>query len=316
MNKSKFNIIILIIGVFFLSTSAIFVKVLDASATVIAFYRLFFSGLIMLPVVILNKRLRNELNSLTTKQYFLGCISGILLASHYVFWFESLNYTSVASSTVIVTLQPIFTVLAGYLFLKERVNYIGISGILLSIFGSAFIGWQDFQSSTLALYGDFLALLAAMLITGYFFVGKSLRQHISVLGYSLLGYFSSAIILFAYGILQQTTFTEYTRETWALFLCMAIFSTIFGQMLINWVLKWLNTTTVSVVILTEVVWTTLLSILILNERITNKQIVGIIIIIVGLLIYSCREKIELRVEKRLTKANIILNEEVGINEQN
>lgn len=316
MNKSKFNIIILIIGVFFLSTSAIFVKVLDASATVIAFYRLFFSGLIILPVVILNKRLRNELNSLTTKQYFLGCISGILLASHYVFWFESLNYTSVASSTVIVTLQPIFTVLAGYLFLKQRVNYIGISGILLSIFGSAFIGWQDFQSSTLALYGDFLALLAAMLITGYFFVGQSLRQHISVLGYSLLGYFSSAIILFAYGILQQTTFTEYTRETWALFLCMAIFSTIFGQMLINWVLKWLNTTTVSVVILTEVVWTTLLSILILNERITNKQIVGIIIIILGLLIYSCREKIELLVEKRLTKANIILNEEVGINEQN
>ncbi|QZY53723.1 DMT family transporter [Crassaminicella profunda] len=301
MNKSKFNIIILLIGVFFLSTSAIFVKVLDASAAVIAFYRLFFSGLMMLPVVLLNKRLRNELISLTTKQYFLGCISGLLLASHYVLWFESLNYTSVASSTVIVTLQPIFAVLTGYLFLKERVNHIGIMGIVLSIFGSGFIGWQDFQSNTLVLYGDFLALLASMLITGYFFVGQSLRRHISAVGYSLLGYFSSAMILFAYGILQQTTFTGYTRETWALFLCMAIFSTIFGQMLINWVLKWLNTTTVSVVMLTEVIWATLLSILILNERITNKQIGGIIIIIVGLLIYSYREKIELRVEKRSCK---------------
>lgn len=297
MNKSKWNIIVLIVGVFFLSTSAIFVKLLNASSAVIAFYRLFFSGLMLLPIVLFNKKIRYELVSLKPKQYFLACISGFILSSHYLLWFESLNYTSVASSTVIVTLQPIFAVLASYIFLKERVNYFGVIGIVISIIGSCFIGWQDFQSSSAALYGDFLALLAAILITGYFFIGKNLRRHIGVLTYSILGYFSSALILFVYGVFKQVSFTSYSKEVWILFVCMALFSTIFGQMLINWVLKWFNTTTVSVMILTEVIWAILLSIIILNEGVSKEQILGILVIIVGLLIYSYREKIEYRISK-------------------
>lgn len=294
MKQSNFHIIVLMIGVFFLSTSAIFVKVLDAPAVVIAFYRLFFSGLFMLPIVLANKNLRSEVMSFTTKQVLLGCISGVLLAGHYVLWFKSLDYTSVASSTVLVTLQPVFAVIGGYLFFKERVNFFGIAGMIIAIFGSGFIGWQDFQSSSIALYGDFLALLAAIIITGYFFIGQNLRQHMSVLAYSIIGYFSSSIVLFAYGSLQKTSFIGFEKSTWILFIAMALFSTIFGQLVINWVLKWLKTTTVSVVILTEVVWATLLSVVVLDEWVTGKQVIGIVVIILGLLVYAYREKIELR----------------------
>jgi len=291
MNNEKLNVILLLIGVFFLSTSAIFVKVLDVPTAVIAFYRLLFSSVIMFPVILFNKKLKHELFSLTFKQYFKICVSGLLLAAHYLFWFESLNYTSVASSTVIVTLQPVFAVVAGYIFLKERVNRFGLMGISFAILGSCYIGWQDFQHSVSALYGDSLALMAAILITMYFYIGKNSRKSISVITYSVLGYFSSSAILLVYGIVQKKSFVNYSRSTCILLVCMAVCSTTFGQMLINWVLKWMNTTSVSVAILTETIWATLLSIVILGEGITGKQIIGIAIIIAGLLVYACRDKI-------------------------
>lgn len=293
MKSSKMNLLILIIGVFFLSTSVIFAKVIDAPAVIIAFYRMLFSGLLMMPILVFNKELRREIKSFTLKQILLGSISGLLLASHYVLWFSSLDYTSVASSTVLVTLQPIFAVIGGYLFYKERVNTWGIVGILVAILGSCYVGWQDFQGDPTALYGDFLALLAAALITGYFFIGRSLRQNMGVLAYSILGYFTSALMLFVYGGIKGVAFNGFSSSLWLLLVAMALFSTIFGQMVINWVLKWLTTTTVSVVILTEVIWATLLSVIILGDIVTSKQAMGISIIVVGLLIYGLRDKLGL-----------------------
>lgn len=299
MNKLFFNIIALIVGVFFLSTSAIFVRLIDAPVAVIAFYRLLFSWIIMLPILILNKKFIYELKSITFKQYFLCAISGLLLAAHYVFWFESLNYTSVSSSTALVTLQPIFAVILSYILFKEKTNHIGILGIILSILGSSFIGWQDFQNDTLALYGDSLALFAAFIITGYFFIGQFLRKNMSVFSYSIIGYASSSFFLYFYAIFKGSSFTNYNKETWYLFVFLALFSTIFGQMLINWVLKWLSATTVSVVILTEVIWATLLSIIVLNEQINSNQIIGISSIIIGLIVYSYSAKLKIKYNNTL-----------------
>jgi len=290
-NQNKLYIV-LALGVLFLSTSAIFVRVISAPSHVIAFYRMFISGLLLLPTIITNKSIKAEIMSLSKNQIALGLVSGLFLASHYVLWFESLNHTSIASSTVLVTLQPMFAVIGGYLIYKEKVNRFAIFGIVISIIGSVMIGWQDFQTSPSALYGDFLALIAAALITGYFFVGKSLRMQLSVIPYSMLGYFSSSIILLIYGLTQNTSMIEFSVHTWMLFIGMAICSTLLGQMVINWVLRWLDTTTVSVFILSEVVWTIVLSFVLLNELVTAKELIGISIIMLGLLTYLKSGKIE------------------------
>ena len=91
-----------------------------------------------------------------------------ILAAHYVLWFESLQYTSVASSTVIVTLQPLFSMIGGYFLFKERFTRGAVIGCLIAISGSIVIGWQDFKISGEALYGDILAFIAAGIITAYF----------------------------------------------------------------------------------------------------------------------------------------------------
>ncbi|MCK9906986.1 DMT family transporter, partial [Frankia sp. Cpl3] len=93
----------------------------------------------------------------------------------FLLWFESLRYTSVASSTVLVTLQPLFAFIGGYFLFKERVSALALSGSLLAITGSFVIGWGDFQVGGTALWGDALALLGAMTVTGYWLIGQYVR---------------------------------------------------------------------------------------------------------------------------------------------
>ena len=89
----------IIIGVISVAMSAIFVKLATAEAGVIAFYRMLFSVLIMFPLFY--TKYRHEVKDLTKKDWTYSTIAGVFLALHFIFWFESLNYTSVASSTVL-----------------------------------------------------------------------------------------------------------------------------------------------------------------------------------------------------------------------
>ena len=144
--KSKITTpLILIFGVLCLSTSAIFVKLADAPSSITAFYRLFFTFLMLAPFAVSSKSARRELAGLSGRQWGMCLISGVLLAIHYILWFESLIYTSVASSTVLVTLQPIFSILLAYFFLKDRLKRAQIVSCLIAIGGSFIIGWGDFQ---------------------------------------------------------------------------------------------------------------------------------------------------------------------------
>ena len=111
----------IMIGVISVAFSAIFVKMATADAGVIAFYRMLFSVLLMLPIFLL--KYRREVLVLSKRDWIFSIIAGIFLAFHFIFWFESLNYTSVASSTVLVTLQPIFAFAGTYFFFKEKLAF-------------------------------------------------------------------------------------------------------------------------------------------------------------------------------------------------
>lgn len=275
----------LLTGVFALSTSAIFVKLANASAAITAFYRLFFTLLILLPFLLLSKKNRTDLISLSERQLILGFSSGLLLAIHYVLWFESLNYTSVASSTAIVTLQPLFSILFGFIFLKERLVKWTILGCIISITGCFIIGWGDFQTSYRALFGDLLALLAAAMISMYFFIGQIVRRDTPLIPYSVTGYFSSVVFLGFYAFILKSPFTHYPISTWGAFLGLAFIPTICGQLIFNLLLKWLPATTISMSILGEPVGTCILAYFILNEAINVQQGAGIAAVIAGLLVF-------------------------------
>ncbi|WP_407308971.1 DMT family transporter [Desulfosporosinus sp. SB140] len=276
----------LILGVFALSTSAIFVKLADAPSSITAFYRLFFAVLILLPLLVFKRENRQALFSLSKKQWGLGFLSGLFLAIHYVLWFESLNYTSVASSTVIVTLQPLFSFAGGHFLFKERVSKSVIASSLISMIGCIIIGWGDLQINYQALCGDVLAFIAAGIITAYFFIGQHMRKQLPVVPYSILGYTGSAFFLAIYALSRQVSFTAYPLQTWKAFIGLTVIATILGQMVFNWLLKWLSTAVISMSMLGEIIGTCILAYFILGEVISWRQGVGIVITLVGLALFS------------------------------
>ncbi|QWG63660.1 DMT family transporter [Bacillus mycoides] len=291
MKSPILSYFILFFGVFALSTSAIFVKLADAPAAIIAFYRLLFATVILLPLLLFNKRNRNELKTLSKKQWGFGFLSGLFLAAHYVLWFESLQYTSVASSTVIVTLQPLFSMIGGYFLFKERFTKGAVIGCLIAISGSIVIGWQDFQISGDALYGDILAFMAAGIITAYFFISQHIRKDLSLIPYSIISYGSSACFLGIFACMQQQSFIHYATQTWLSFIGLAFIATVLGQTIFNWLLKWMSATVISMSILGETIGTCILAYFILSEIITLQQALGISIIFIGLALFLLQPKL-------------------------
>jgi len=276
--------IAVIIGVIAVSTSAIFVKMApNAPAGIIAFYRLFFATVIMLPFILF--KYRDELKVVSRRDWMLASISGVFLALHFILWFESLQYTSVASSVVLVTLQPIFAFIGTYLFFGERFSIAAIISMLITIVGSIIIGWGDFHISGLALLGDVLALLGAVAITVYFLLGQRLRRSLSLMTYTFIVYGISSIILLLYNLVMRYDFIHHPPDYWFIFLALAIVPTFFGHSLFNWALKWLSTSTISMAIVFEPIGATFLAYFILDEKVTYSQWLGGTIVIFGLFLF-------------------------------
>ncbi len=275
----------LLFGVFSLSTSAIFVRLANAPSAITAFYRLLFASLLLFPFLLGSKQNKRQLLSLSKKQWTFGILSGFLLSAHYMLWFESLQHTSVASSTVIVTLQPLFSIAIGYVFLKERFHKLAIGGCFIAIIGCFMIGWGDFQISSQALFGDLLALIAAGIISLYFFLGQEIRKDLSAVPYSFVSYLSISVFLGCYGIIERNPFTGYSEATWMAFGGLALISTVFGQFVFNWLLKWIPATVISMSILGETIGTCILAYFILNEAISFQQGMGIATIMAGLVLF-------------------------------
>ncbi|OQP04948.1 DMT family transporter [Geobacillus sp. 44B] len=269
----------LFVGALSVSTSAILVKWAHAPASVIAFYRLFFTVLLMTPFFI---RYIRELKEISCRDWAFSVFSGVLLAFHFILWFESLNYTSVTSSVVLVTLQPLFAFVGGYVFFKEHLTAGALCSALLAIAGSVIISWGDFQVSGKALFGDMLALLACAMVTGYWLFGQELRKRLSLMTYTYIVYGISSFVLFLYVIAFRLPLLSYRKIDWLCFVLLAIVPTLLGHSLMNWSVKWVSAATVSMSILFEPVGASILAYFLLGELIQPSQWIGGIFILTGI----------------------------------
>ncbi|GLB61987.1 DMT family transporter [Cytobacillus sp. NCCP-133] len=300
MSDTKVNpYVALAIGVITVSTSAILVKVSSAPSGVIAFYRLFFSVLFMLPLFLI--KYVPELRLITRRDWFCSVIAGVFLAFHFILWFESLNYTSVASSTVLVTLQPLFAFAGTYFFFKEKFTWKAILSGLLAIGGSVIISWGDFKISGSALFGDILALIACALVTAYLMFGQTVRKRMSLITYTFVVYSISTVTLLFYVLIVQEPLLPYETNDWVYFILLALIPTLLGHTLFNWSLKWLSTSTISMAILFEPVGAAILAYYLLQETVVWTQVLGGAIVMGGISLFLLDERrIHLRKLKKKT----------------
>ncbi|MFJ5767119.1 DMT family transporter [Lysinibacillus sp. NPDC093210] len=289
MNEPKIHPYIpIFIGVISVSLSAIFVKLANADSGVIAFYRMLFSVIIMAPLFFM--KYTKELKHLSNRDWLFSSIAGVFLAFHFILWFESLNYTSVASSTVLVTLQPLFAFVGTYFFFKEVITLKTIFAGAIAIVGSVLISWGDFKLSGSAFYGDMLALIACALITTYLLFGQDVRKRLSLVTYTMIVYVVSTITLFFYVLIKGESFGPYASMDWIWFILLAIVPNLLGHTLFNWSIKYVSTNVVSIAILFEPIGAAVLALIIFKEYLIATQIIGGLVVIVGILLFVVDEK--------------------------
>ncbi|MGN4127069.1 DMT family transporter [Lysinibacillus sphaericus] len=275
------------IGVISVSLSAIFVKLANAETGIIAFYRMLFSVIIMAPLFLW--KYTAELKQLSKRDWLFSSIAGIFLSFHFILWFESLNYTSVASSTVLVTLQPLFAFVGTYFFFNEKITVKTIFAGVIAIVGSVLISWGDFKLSGSAFYGDMLALIACALITAYLLFGQDVRKRLSLVTYTMIVYMVSTITLFLYVLIKGESFGPYPTIDWIWFILLAIVPNLLGHTLFNWSIKYVSTNVVSIAILFEPIGAAVLAIFIFQEYLIATQIIGGLVVILGIILFVIDE---------------------------
>jgi len=268
------------IGILAVSTASIFIKLCDAPALIIATYRMVFASLILLPYALYKRRGKPW----GRKETGWLLLSGFFLSLHFAFWIASLKYTSVASSVVLVTTHPIFVGIGARLFLKERMGFYLIFGIILSVLGTALISYGDMSLSEKALMGDGLALLGALTASGYFLVGRKMRKSQDLFSYILPVYSTAALALIVFSLAFQESFFGYSPSTYFYLILLALVPQLIGHTTFNWALKYLPASMVAITILGEPVGSTILAYLILGEGLTPFKMIGGILILAGILI--------------------------------
>ncbi len=280
-------VIFLPMGLAAISFASIFIKACDAPPLIIAAYRLGLATLILLTLSF--RRTLKEVRGMTRREVLPSLLAGVFLCFHFAFWITSLKYTSVASSVIFVTTNPIFVALFSILLFREKVSPALFLSVVTAVAGGILIGSGDWGKGDNHLYGDLLALLGAVMATGYLLVGRRVRQKVSLLSYVTLVYGVAAGLLFFFALLSGDAFFGYPPRTYGLFLLLAVVPQLIGHTSLNWALKFFSATLVAVFILGEPVGASILAYFLLGETVGPNLLWGGSLVLLGIYL-SAREE--------------------------
>lgn len=261
----------------------------------IAFYRLFFTVLILSPFVLLHKKTRKELLNLKNKEILYMVLIGFILSLHFAFWITSLKHTSVASSVILVTAHPVMVAPVAHYFFKEKLSFLNIFGISISLFGVIVLVLGNYGLGSLSIdsiEGNILAILGGIAAGIYILGGRKIRKNVSVGSYAFIVYSISTFFLLLMCILFNSRITDIGTKDYQIFILMAFVSGIFGHTFYNWSLKHIRASVASVALLGEPLGSTILAYIIpwIQQVPSKYTVFGGAIIISGIFLTARKNK--------------------------
>ena len=282
--------IVMVIGILGISLSSIFIKYSTGPSAVNAAWRLLWTVGLMTPVVLGRKQIRGELLYLPKRELILSMVSGLFLAIHFAFWFESLKQTTVASAASIVCTEVIWVSLGYCVFLKGKLSLKAMAFIDVSLLGSVCIAFSDSGTGGSHLYGDILALFAAAAVAVYVLLGRVVQAKVSTTVYTYVVYVSCAVALVALCLVQGIGLTGHGPSPIIVGVLLAVFSTILGHSIFSWCLKYFTPSFVSAAKLMEPVVASFLAVFLFREIPTALQLLGGALILGGVYAYAKMEQ--------------------------
>lgn len=276
--------LLILLGVVGVSLSAVFVRLATAPSMVLVFYRMLLAAAVLVPFGLL--RCRPELKKLTKREVLLSLLSGVFLGMHFICYFCSIRYTTIAASVVLVDTEVLFVALASPFLLHKRVPAKGWIGIGLTLLGSVIIAAADLGGGRNGMLGDALALLGAACMAVYTLIGTLVRRTCSTTVYTALVYSAGAITVGLLLACTGTPITGYAPLDYGAAAGLALCCTLLGHSVFSWGLKYESPAYVSTVKLLEPVFATVLGLLVFQEIPTATVVLGGVIVIGGIIWYS------------------------------
>lgn len=285
-NKPYIALLIAVISVPFASIFIVSCDAYPEYPLSIAFYRLMFTTLLILPFVLLHKKTRKELLNLDRSTLIIMIVIGFILALHFAFWITSLAKTSIASSVILVTAHPLLVGPVSHFFFKERLSSINFIGILLSVVGVVVLvyGNYGFALGLDTFEGNLLALLGGICAGLYILGGRKIRKTVSIGSYAFVVYAVGTFILLIICLLFNEPVANLSVRDYGIILLMAIVAGILGHTLYNWSLKYVRAALASVALLVEPIGSSILAFVIpwIQQTPSYYTIIGGAIILSGI----------------------------------
>jgi len=135
---------------------------------------------------------------------------------------------------------------------------------------------------------NLLALLGAIFSGAYLMVGRSVRNRLSLAVYTTIVYGVASIVLIMLVIFSGAKVTGYSSNMYWWVIGMALIPQVIGHTTFNWALKYLSAAYVSIALLGEPIGAVILAALLLKEKPGILEIVGGILILLGIILATQR----------------------------
>ena len=280
-------VLVLTVGVMCISFGSIFARFADAPSLVKSAYRIGLADVIVVPYALIFHR--REYLALSRKEFCLCVASGFFLALHFATWIASLDYTTVASSVILVDTIPIWIALFSVAAGTARMSGKMWASVLLSFTGACIVGYGDISFSGESLKGDALAIAGAVLAAMYIMCGREARKKLGLVPYVALCYGSAAVFLWAAVLVGGYPLTGFTNVTWAAFIGSAVMAQILGHSSYNWALGYFSAGFVGIMLLGEPLGSAILAYFLFDEVPTPVKFAGFALLLCAIVIAAREE---------------------------
>lgn len=283
--SAKSDLAGLMFAVVFAASSGPFMAAATAPALGIAFWRNALAALILIPVL---ARWRHVYFALPRSLVVRVAIAGVLLGVHFSCWVPSVKITSVAAATTLIATQAIWAALFAW-HAQGAPDAPVFLGIGVALLGVLLLTGVDLASRPGAIGGDLLALVAAVAAAGYMHVGRPARRHLSVSQYTAALYVTSAVTAGAVALAAGTPLWGYPSQAWGYISAVTLLAQFGGHTMFNLALRSFSATAVSLVILMQVPFGTLIAWILLQQTPGPMVLPSIALVLSGAVFVIARE---------------------------
>ena len=257
------TLFIMMIGMVAAGFSPIFVKYGTMDPFILASYRQLLAALLLIPLFVRDMKQNNS--SFHIRQISPSILPGVLLGLHFILWVTGARLIPGGHSSVIVTMGPVFMPFIMLFMLRERITKIELAGSVLALSGVFILGFKDREFASQFIKGDILVFLAMILVTLYLAFARKNRKNSLLWFYMVPLYATGGLLCLLIGIITGADLLPYTAGDWFSILGLGIVSTVIGHSINNFGMRKLRGQIVSLLNLTQIIFATLLSFILLGE---------------------------------------------------